>query len=60
MIELFALIQNPILLPLPAGGEGVGGVGLIAAFVQRQPFHIAWERWESPIHLRLSAFICGF
>jgi hypothetical protein len=29
MIELFALIQNPLLLPLPACGEGGGGVGLI-------------------------------
>ncbi len=35
MISLFALIQNPLLLPLPAGGEGVGGVGFIAAIVQR-------------------------
>ena len=29
MISLFALIQNPLKLPLPACGEGVGGVGLI-------------------------------
>jgi hypothetical protein len=27
MISVFALIQNPLLLPLPAGGEGVGWWG---------------------------------
>jgi hypothetical protein len=35
MIELFALIQNPLLLPLPAGGEGVGGWGTSLLSVQR-------------------------
>ncbi|WP_155967372.1 hypothetical protein [Kamptonema formosum] len=26
-MKLFPLLENSLLLPLPAGGEGVGGVG---------------------------------